>query len=234
MNGLDNKLLQEQIGYYKARAVEYDDWYLRQGRYDYGKSWNTKWFTEVQELKAILKQFNPQGKVLELACGTGWWTEELIRYADSITAVDAVSEVIEINRRKLHSSKVEYLQADIFNFHPKSHYYDVVFFSFWISHIPEEKFIDFWQMVSLGLKPTGRVFFIDNLQSEKAIMSGRPLQKTEVTVSIRELKDSSKFKVIKIFYLPKDLKQKLKSTGWEVSVGTTPNYFIYGFSTSEG
>lgn len=234
MNGLDNKLLQEQIGYYKARAVEYDDWYLRQGRYDYGKSWNTKWFTEVQELKAILKQFNPLGKVLELACGTGWWTEELIRYADSITAVDAVSEVIEINRRKLHSSKVEYLQADIFNFHPKSHYYDVVFFSFWISHIPEEKFIDFWQMVSLGLKPTGRVFFIDNLQSEKAIMSGRPLQKTEVTVSIRELKDSSKFKVIKIFYLPKDLKQKLKSTGWEVSVGTTPNYFIYGFSTSEG
>jgi len=30
--------------------------------------------------------------VLELAGGTGWWTEQLIRTADRLTVVDASSE----------------------------------------------------------------------------------------------------------------------------------------------
>lgn len=224
-----NKLIQEQIDYYKARANEYDEWYLRQGRYDYGEEWNRKWFSEVDELKDILKKFNPRGRVLELACGTGWWTEELVKYADSITAIDAVSDVIEINRRKLQSNKVKYLESDIFNFRPKSNYYDVVFFSFWISHVPEEKFNDFWVRISLALKPKGRVFFIDNLQSERKIMEGKKLQKTEVTVSVRILKNGSKFKVVKNFYEPKDLEKKLKVLGWNISVKKTADYFMYGF-----
>lgn len=224
-----NKLLQEQVDYYKERANEYDEWYLRLGRYDYGKSWNNKWFSEVNELKNVLKKFNPKGKVLELASGTGWWTEELVKYADSITAVDAVSEVIEINRRKLRSSRVDYVKADVFNFHPKSHYYDVVFFSFWISHVPEEKFEDFWKMIRLALKPSGRVFFIDNLQSEQKIMNGEKLQETISTVSTRELKNGEKYKVVKIFYEPRDLEARLKLLDWQFVVKSTENYFMYGF-----
>lgn len=231
MNTFDNKLLREQVDYYKARAGEYDDWYLRLGRYDYGKSWNKKWFDEVAELKDILRKFNPRGKVLELACGTGWWTKELIKYADHITAVDAVSEVIEINKKKLRSRKVDYVKSDIFNFSHKSNYYDVVFFSFWISHVPEEKFKDFWQMIRLALKLSGRVFFIDNLQAERKIMNGEKLQKTTSTVSERILKDGSKFKVVKIFYLPKDLKERLKTLEWSILVKSTANYFMYGYGS---
>ena len=84
-------LLREQIAYYRAR--EYDEWFLRQGRYDRGPELNRRWFDEVAEVRQALAAFNPTGHVLELACGTGLWTEPLLRQAARITAVDASPEV---------------------------------------------------------------------------------------------------------------------------------------------
>ena len=56
--------------------------FLRQRRHDLGPKWNRRWFSE-------LDRFGPTGNVLELACGTGLWTTELAKHANSITAVDA-------------------------------------------------------------------------------------------------------------------------------------------------
>ncbi len=85
-------ILQEQIDYYRARASEYDQWFLRLGRYDRGEELNRAWFSEVGELRAWLAQQAPLGDTLELACGTGWWSEQLVQYASSLTAVDASPE----------------------------------------------------------------------------------------------------------------------------------------------
>jgi len=52
-------------------------------------------------LRRALGEFAPQGRVLELACGTGLWTGELVRYAERVVAVDAAPEVLEINRQRL-------------------------------------------------------------------------------------------------------------------------------------
>jgi ubiquinone/menaquinone biosynthesis C-methylase UbiE len=84
-----DELLHEQIAYYRARASEYDEWFLRTGRYDRGEEQNSRWFAEVAEVAAALDAFRPAGRVLELAAGTGLWTERLARYADHITALDA-------------------------------------------------------------------------------------------------------------------------------------------------
>ena len=79
-------ILQEQIAYYQARATEYDEWFMRQGRYDHGPEQNQQWFEEIQSLVEALDMFLPGGRILELACGTGWWTEQLAQYADTMTA----------------------------------------------------------------------------------------------------------------------------------------------------
>lgn len=54
-----NTILKQQIDYYRTRATEYDEWFLRKGKYDRGPRLNTLWFAEVAQVKKELKQFNP-------------------------------------------------------------------------------------------------------------------------------------------------------------------------------
>src|SRR5579884_3468249 len=89
-------LLQQQIAYYRARAGEYDEWFLRQGRYDRGPGLNARWFAEVDEVRRALDAFAPAGSVLELAAGTGLWTEQLARHAARLTAVDSSPEALAL------------------------------------------------------------------------------------------------------------------------------------------
>ncbi len=223
-------LLQEQIAYYRARAGEYDEWFLRQGRYDRGPELNRQWFTEAEEVAQALGDFAPTGHVLELACGTGLWTQRLARSASSITAVDSSPEVIEINRQRLgmaHAAKVEYVQADLFAWQPASQY-DVVFFSFWLSHVPPERFAAFWEMVRAALAPGGRVFFIDSLYSETSTASDHRLEGQEATTLTRRLNDGQEFRIVKVFYQPEKLADQLAALGWQAQVQATAHYFLYG------
>ena len=79
------------------------------------------------ELEQALAAFAPSGDILELACGTGWWTERLSRYGASLTAVDASPEVLELNRKRLPSARIDYVEADLFSWRPERTF-DTVFF----------------------------------------------------------------------------------------------------------
>ena len=47
--------LSSQLDYYRARAAEYDEWWLRRGRYDRGAALNAQWFAEAAEVQAALE-----------------------------------------------------------------------------------------------------------------------------------------------------------------------------------
>src|SRR5215831_7029409 len=160
------ELIEEQIAYYRARANEYDQWWLRLGRYDRGPEINAQWSTEIDELHGALESFEPRGDVLELACGTGIWSRELARYADTLTLVDSSPEVLAINASRFSHPRVTRVEASIFDWQPERAY-DVVFFSFWLSHVPLERFSDFWALVGTCLAPHGRAFFIDSGYDER-------------------------------------------------------------------
>ncbi|MGH9355384.1 MAG: class I SAM-dependent methyltransferase [Terriglobia bacterium] len=226
-------ILTDQIEYYKARANEYDEWFLRRGRYDYGPELNAQWFAEAEEVRKVLRQFAPGGRVLELACGTGLWTQELARYAQSITGVDASPEVIEINRGRVNSPSVRYIQADLLSWRSDSQY-DVVFFSFWLSHVPPDRFDPFWAMVRDSLAPGGRVFFIDSAYDPTTTARDQPLEKPEVVTMMRRLNDGREYRIIKVFYEPRKLEEQLAKIGWDVKVSSTPRYFLYGMGQPAG
>jgi len=222
-----DRLLNEQIAYYQARAGEYDEWFLRQGRYDRGAEANRQWFVEIAEVATALERFAPRGRVLELACGTGWWTERLVRHATHITAVDSSPEVLAINRARMDGSPIDYVQADLFTWRPTLRY-DVVFFSFWLSHVPPERFVEFWAMVRTALAPGGRVFFIDSLYSHMATAVDQALPATQVTTSRRRLNDGQEFHIVKVFYGPDDLVHQLSDLSWHAQVRSTASHFLYG------
>ena len=148
MTNKDHKeLMKEQIEYYSAQANEYDQWFLRKGRFDKGPELNAHWFNEVEVVRQALAGMAPMSRVLELACGTGLWTEQLAKYTKTITAVDASAEMIAKNKERLPREQIDYIQADLFTWEPQEKY-EMVFFSFWMSHVPPEKFADFWQTIS--------------------------------------------------------------------------------------
>jgi SAM-dependent methyltransferase len=221
-------ILAEQIAYYRARASEYDEWFFRQGRYDRGEEHSRGWFGEVAEVEVALDAARPAGDVLELACGTGIWTQRLVRTATRLTAVDASSEVIALNRARVKDPRVTYLQADIFGWAPPAAY-DFIFFGFWLSHVPDDQFERFWKLVRSALRPAGKVFFVDSQATPEG--TARDQELSGKGIVDRQLNDGRHYRIVKIFHDPPALSARLAQLGWAADVRATSSFFIHGTAT---
>ena len=219
-------ILQEQVQYYRERASEYDEWFFRQGRYDRGENHRQQWFSEVTEVEEALRAATPAGDILELACGTGLWTQHLVPFATHLTAVDASPEAITLNLQRVGSASVEYIVADLFNWTPNQQF-DFIFFGFWLSHVPMEQFEPFWQMVKGALKPNGRVFLVDSRFTQESTARNHAVLNQQ-GYSERKLNDGRTYRVVKIFHEPTELQESLQSLGWLGHVHQTDKYFLYG------
>ncbi|HET8908399.1 MAG TPA: methyltransferase domain-containing protein [Ktedonobacterales bacterium] len=228
-----DRLIEEQIAYYRQRASEYDEWFLRQGRYDRGPELNSRWFAEVEQVAQALDAFAPSGDVLELASGTGLWTQRLARAARSVTAVDSSPEVHAISRERLGagSAGVRYVVADLFQWQPDRQY-DTIFFSFWLSHVPPERLAAFWSLVRSALAPDGRVFLLDGLYDETSTANDHQLEGPDAHAVTRRLNDGEVYRIVKVFYRPDDLTRQLSAWGWRARIEQTPTYFYYGVATA--
>jgi hypothetical protein len=106
--------------------------------------------------------------------------------------------------------------------------YDVVFFSFWLSHVPAGRFDSFWRLVDRALQPSGRVFFIDSAlpRSEPADHVRR--DDPQRGVSVRQVNDRQ-YHIVKVFWQPDVLEQRVATVGFDMSVRHTAHrYRIYG------
>lgn len=227
---MSQEILQEQIEYYRKRAEEYDEWFYRKGRYDRGAELNQLWFDEAKQVRQELLQNPPVETALELACGTGIWTQELVKVARNITALDASPEVIEINRTKLNSPAITYEQVDLFEWEPQRQY-ELVFFSFWLSHVPPELLSAFLNKIYRATKPGGHCFLMNSRLEPTSTAKDAPLREDETIYRTRKLNDGSSFKVVKIFYEQAELSESLSAVGFVPDIKVTPHYFIYGSAT---
>ena len=223
----DRGRLDEQVAYYRARAPRYDDWWLRSGEYALDPPRKAEWDAEVDRLEAAVDALRPQGAVLELACGTGLWTSRLSRHAERLVALDSSPEVIERNRERTKDRRVDYVLADIFSWEPRDRY-DVVFFSFWLSHVPPSRFSSFWALVRRSLAPGGRAIFIDNLWGDGTRPVGsRP---TAFEQARTDAGDGRRYRIVKVFYEPGELSRALEDIGWHAEIMATGRSFLLGWA----
>jgi ubiquinone/menaquinone biosynthesis C-methylase UbiE len=223
---MTDDVLQQQIDYYRARAGEYDEWFYRVGRYDHGEAQNKLWFEEARQVMDALHRTGVVDNALELAAGTGIWTEQLLKIAQHITGVDASPEVLAINRKRLNSDKVVYQQADLFQWQPEKTY-DLVFFSFWLSHVPPDKLDIFLKVVYQATNQSGRVFIVDSRPAPTSSANNHQPYEADSVYHTRKLNDGREFKIFKIFYEPDALQEKLDALGFDADVRVTENFFIY-------
>ena len=206
------RLLAEQIAYYRARAPEYEEHAI--------PGWHG------EELVRALESFQPTGRVLELACGPGVWTEQLVRHARSTTAIDAAPEMLAIARARIGDERVRFLAADIFSWQPDGRY-DVVALAFWLSHVPPERFERFWELLAACLRPGGRVFFIDDTHR-----TADELLEGESGWTVRRcLTDGSTHRIVKVAHDAAELERRLAGLGWQVRVTRTSGPFFWGEGT---
>ncbi|MHB8645843.1 MAG: class I SAM-dependent methyltransferase [Thermomicrobiales bacterium] len=229
-NTVMTDVLTDMAEYYRARAAEYDEWWYRQGRYDHGAEQNGRWFAEMDEVYAAFDALACTGDTLELAPGTGIWTERLLTTADSNTAVDASEEMVAINRAKLGSDKVSYVIADLFAWQPDRQY-DGICFGFWISHVPTERLDGFLATVAGALRPGGTVFFVDGRREPMSTAADHLLPAQGAQVMTRKLNDGRAHQIVKNFYDPGTLAAQCARAGLDMHVRETATYFLYGTGT---
>lgn len=206
------ELLAEQVGYYRAAAPEYFSHSLP--------------FSGQDELTAALDAFRPTGDVLELACGPGTWTGRLLRHARTLTAVDASPEMIAIAEERVGPGRVRFVHADLFRWRPDRRY-DVVFFGFWLSHVPPERFASFWATVADCLAPGGRVFFVDDgHRTDEELVEG-----ADSTTIERRLNDGGTYRIVKVPIEPAGLERRLAELGWDIEVHPAAGPFLWGAGT---
>lgn len=225
-------VLDEMRAYYRERAGEYDEWFYRQGRYDRGAQSNAVWFAEAHEVFDALARFDMRGELLELAPGTGIWTERLLKTASSITAVDASNEMIAINRARVNSERVVYEQGDLFSWQPPR-MFDGVFFGFWLSHVPHERLDAFLDMLAAALRPGGNVFFVDGRREPTSTAANHQLPGEGEQLMIRKLNDGRAFEIVKNYYDPVALAAHFAQHGLNVTVQETATFFLYGYGKKE-
>ncbi len=226
----ESSVVAEQISYYRARAAEYDGWFFRQGRYDRGEDATRRWREQVDEVRDVLRGLPIDGKdVLELAPGTGLWTEEICERVAHLTAVDASSEMIALNRRRLGERvrRVTYVEADLFQWR-SARPYDAVIFCFWISHVPARRIDGFLANVAAMLAPGAPVFFLDGLKEHTSTASDHVLPASDDEVMTRRLDDGREFTIIKNYWSAPVLEAKCERAGLRVTIHETADYFQYG------
>jgi SAM-dependent methyltransferase len=219
-------LLAEQRSFYRVRAPEYDQWWQRRGRYDHGPEDTAEWDRQVQLVMDAVDTFGPLGDVLELAGGTGWWSRRLAQTATTLAVLDASRETLRINQERVGRPDVTYIVADIFGWRPDRRY-DTVFFSFWLSHVPRRLFDTFSTLVGSCLRPGGQAFLIDNRRDPTRTTQDPYVIDEADDVQRRRLSDGSEHRVVKVFYEPDELADRLRRLGWIADLAATSR-FIYG------
>jgi demethylmenaquinone methyltransferase/2-methoxy-6-polyprenyl-1,4-benzoquinol methylase len=208
------------VSYYKDRAKEYEKIYSKPERQD-----------DFQAAKQILQEQFANKNVLEIACGTGYWTEAIAKTATTIFATDINQAVIEIAEQKDFSkSQVTFSVADIFNFHPNKKY-ESLFAGFILSHILLQDLDRFLNTINQFVLPNATVVIMDNTFVEG---SNLPITNTDEhgnTFQTRKLDDGTTHLVLKNFPTENYLQQKLSTIATDIQFINLKYYWILSYRT---
>ena len=196
VEGDDEAVLRDQRTYYDARASEYD---------------GAAWPADMVEVGDAFDRVPVHGDVLELAAGTGVWTERIVRGARSLTVLDASAAMLDANRERLGAAaaNVDYRIVDLFEWRPERQW-DACVFGFWLCKVPDDRIGAFLAAVADALRPGGVVCCVD-----KTAIAEPPTELED-----RTLNDGRRFTIIDHPRPPDRLVEVFAAAGLVVEVET--------------
>jgi SAM-dependent methyltransferase len=213
------------IDYYQARAAEYDDWYLRRGRYERGAIHDAAWNAELDAAGRWLDALPLSGRIVELAAGTGWWSP-LLAAKGELSMFDAAPAPLERARERLVAHRLRaHLHVRDAWAEPEPPPADALFTGFWLSHVERDRLIPFLELVGRWLRPGGRFAAIDSRPDPASGASDHPAPADDLAV--RRLGDGREFTIVKVFYERDELELALGAAGFhDIRIETTGRFFL--------
>jgi demethylmenaquinone methyltransferase/2-methoxy-6-polyprenyl-1,4-benzoquinol methylase len=203
--------------YYAARAPEYDAIYRKPER--------------QADLRAIEQWLPPKfagACVLEIACGTGYWTQFIAPAARQVVALDAAPQTLEIARARVPGSNVEFVVGDAYA-PPRDAGFDAAFCGFWFSHVPRARQREFLTALDAALCPGARVVMLDNRYVEG---SSTPISERDAdgnAYQARQLADGSTHRVLKNFPSEEELRALVADRGQSAAFTTWEYYWAFEY-----
>jgi len=210
--------------YYARRAAEYEKIYQKPERQ-----------ADLARLRGDLPALFEGERVLEIACGTGYWTPLIAAKAQSVLAVDYAEETLAIaSTKKYARSNVRFERADAYALPEWPAKFSACFAGFWWSHVPLARIEGFLQNLAGRLETGAKVAFLDNRYVEG---SSTPISRRDAegnTYQQRRLADGSSHEVLKNFPSAREMEQRLGRHGTEIRFSTYQYYWVATYRIMAG
>jgi demethylmenaquinone methyltransferase/2-methoxy-6-polyprenyl-1,4-benzoquinol methylase len=206
--------------YYSRRASQYEKIYKKPERQ-----------ADLESLKRLAKDFLQNKSVLEIACGTGYWTEIISSTTHSIVAIDSSKEVLDIARFKSYNKKnVKFINDDALSLSKIKIEFDSAFCGFWLSHLKKKNLEPFIVNLQKKLKEDSVVVMIDNNYVEGSSTVVNRTDKEGNTYQLRKLEDGSEYELLKNFYSEVELKNIFRNYSVNFEIFNFKYYWMIKYS----
>jgi ubiquinone/menaquinone biosynthesis C-methylase UbiE len=205
--------------YYAARAREYERVYAKPERQ-----------ADLKQIALLLPTFFAGRRVLEVACGTGYWTGFLATEAENVLAVDLTPETLAVAAAKpWRAGQVSFRVADAYALPEDLGSFDAAFAGFWWSHVPMRDRGRFLNSLDRRLVDGAKVLLLDNHFVEG---SNTPIAQTDAdgnTYQRRRLGDGSEYLVLKNFPSEEELRADTAAFGSRMQFIALQYYWLFSY-----
>ena len=188
----------ELVDYYRRRAAEYETIYHKPERQG-----------DLASLREKISTAMRGARVLEVACGTGYWTQLIAGVAAQVVATDLAEEPMRIAQSKTYANRPSFTIADAYALPEALGRFDASLAVFWWSHVPRHRIREFLASLHARLEPGARVVLMDNLFVEGSSTAISEIDAQGNTYQLRRLADSSRVRVLKNFPSEAELRSQL-------------------------
>ncbi len=208
--------------YYAARAREYDRVYEKPERQD-----------DIRSLRESLPSLFRGSRMLEVACGTGFWTQFIAPHTSEVVAIDYAPETLAVARSRVPRDKVSFLVGDAYDLPKDRGPFTAAFAGFWFSHIPKSRQREFLRGLSATVTPGATIVFIDNLYVDGINHPVAERDSEGNTFQLRWLEDGSVHRVLKNFPTEAELRELIKDFGHSITYTQVGYYWMARYIASD-
>ena len=205
--------------YYARRAAEYERIYDKPERQ-----------RELEWLRRRIPALFADRTVLEVACGTGYWTQFIARRAAKVHACDINEAVLEIAREKpIPAGRAAFFKADAVTLEGVPAGCDAAFAGFWWSHVKKSDLARFVQNLAAHLEPGALVGILDNQYAEGSSTAISRSDAEGNTYQKRRLANGEEYEVLKNFPTGDELRRAVRPVAREAHLESLAYYWLLVF-----